>query len=160
MISATVQGHGAEPEEQAMAETVDPVGSTATRRGRDRSGTALGFVFFAGLMMIMLGIFHALAGLTALFRDKFYVATPNNLITLDVTGWGWIHLIAGVIVALAGFYVFTGAVWARTIGVILAIVSAIANFLFIPYYPFWSLLMIAVDIFVIWALAAHGRDVA
>jgi hypothetical protein len=145
-----------------MAETADqrpPVTSTV-RRDRDRSDMTFGFVFFAGLMMIMLGIFHALAGLTAIFRDKFYVATANNLITVDVTSWGWIHLIGGVIVALAGFCVFTGAVWARTIGVILAIVSAIANFLFIPYYPFWSLLMIAVDIFVIWGLAAHGRDVA
>lgn len=145
-----------------MAETADhrpPVGATV-RRDRDRSDMAFGFVFFAGLMMIMLGIFHALAGLTAIFNDKFYVATANNLITVDVTSWGWIHLIGGVVVALAGFSVFTGAVWARTIGVILAVLSAIANFLFIPYYPFWSLLLIAVDIFVIWALTVHGRDVA
>jgi hypothetical protein len=76
-----------------------------------------------------------------------------------VTSWGWIHLIGGVVVALAGFFVFSGALWARSIGIVLAGLSAIANFLFIPYYPFWSLLMIALDVFVIWALAVHGREV-
>jgi hypothetical protein len=125
------------------------------------SGWGVGFVVFAGVMMIMLGVFHVLEGLTAVLKDQFFVSTPSNyLITIDVTGWGWIHLIGGAVVAVAGFFVFSGAVWARTIGVILAVLSAFANFLFIPYYPFWSLLMLAVDIFVIWALVAHGREVA
>jgi hypothetical protein len=70
-----------------------------------------------------------------------------------------IHLVAGVIILLAGFGLFSGAVWARTVGVTLAVLSAIANFLTIPYYPLWSILIIALDIFVIWALTAHGRDV-
>src|SRR6266699_3620336 len=72
----------------------------------------------------------------------------------------WIHLIGGAVVAVAGFFVFSGAVWARAVGIVLAALSAIANFLFIPYYPFWSLLMVALDVFVIWALARHGRQVA
>jgi hypothetical protein len=129
--------------------------------GREATSNGWGLVVFAGVMMVMLGIFHALTGLTAILKDKFFVFTPGNyLISVDVTSWGWIHLIGGVVVALAGFFVFSGALWARAIGIVLAGLSAIANFLFIPYYPFWSLLMIALDIFVIWALAVHRREVA
>ena len=129
-----------------MAEHGPTVGRRATSDG-------WGLVVFAGVMMIMLGSFHALAGLTAIFKDQFYVATPNYLYSIDVTTWGWIHLIGGVVVAAAGFFVFSGALWARVIGIVLAALSAIANFLFVPHYPFWSLLMIALGIFVIWALA-------
>jgi hypothetical protein len=123
------------------------------------SGWAVGFTVFAGVMMIMMGILHALWGLAAIIEDEFFVATRNYLYNVDVTGWGWVHLIAGVIVILAGFWVFTGSVWARTVGVILAVLSAIANFLTIPYFPVWSLVIIAVDIFVIWALTVRGRDI-
>jgi hypothetical protein len=128
--------------------------------GREATGDGWGLVVFAGVMMIMLGSFHALAGLTAILKDQFFVAAPNYLISVDVTTWGWIHLIGGVVVAVAGFFVFSGALWARAIGIGLAVLSVIANFLFIPYYPFWSLLMIALGIFVIWALARHGQEVA
>jgi hypothetical protein len=123
------------------------------------SGTAVGFTVFAGVIMITMGIFHALWGLGAIFEDEFFVATPNYLYDVDVTAWGWIHLIGGIVIALAGFAVYSGAVWARTIGVILAVLSAIANFLTIPYYPIWSLVIIALDIFVIWALTVRGRDI-
>ncbi len=128
--------------------------------GRGATSNGWGLVIFASVMMILLGIFHVLAGLTAILKDQFFVFTPNNyLISFDVTGWGWIHLIGGAIVALAGFFVFAGAAWARAIGILLAMLSAIANFLFIPYYPFWALLMISLDVFVIWALAVHRRKV-
>ena len=133
-------------------------GPTITRE--TAGGWGRGFVVFAGVLMITLGIFHALTGLTAILEDKFFVSTPNYLITVDVSTWGWIHLIGGAIVAAAGFYLFSGTLWARMIGIVVAVLSVIANFLFIPYYPFWSLLMIALGVFVIWALAAHGRDVA
>jgi hypothetical protein len=88
------------------------------------------------------------------------VATRNYVFQFDATTWGWIHLILGVVVALAGFAVMAGRVWGRVVGITLAVLSAVANFLFIPYYPFWSLTVIALDIFVIWALAAHGREIA
>ena len=81
------------------------------------------------------------------------------MLEFDATAWGWIHLIAGIIVLLAGFGLFSGAVWARTVGVIVATISAIANFIWLPYYPLWSLTIIAIDVFVIWALTVHGRDV-
>ena len=122
-------------------------------------GWALGFIVFAAVMMIMTGVFQALAGLIAIFENSFYVATRNYTFEFDVTAWGWIHLILGVIVALAGFALLSGATWARVVGITLAALSATANFLFIPYYPFWSLLIIALDVFVIWALAVYGGRV-
>jgi hypothetical protein len=131
-----------------------------TTQYREPSGGAVGLVVFAAIMMIMIGVFHAISGLAALFDDTFYVATPNYLLEFDVTTWGWIHLIAGILVALAGVALFSGQTWARVVGIMLAFLSAIANFAFIPYYPVWSLLMIALNVFVIWALAAHGREMA
>jgi hypothetical protein len=130
------------------------------RAQEESSGWAAGFVLFAALMMIMAGIWQALAGLVAIFENEFYVATRNYLFEFDATTWGWIHLLLGVIVGLAGLGLMAGQTWARVVGITLAVLSAIANFLFIPYYPFWSMLIIAVDIFVIWALAAHGRVLA
>jgi hypothetical protein len=124
------------------------------------SGSAVGLILFAGIMMMMLGAFHAIAGVVALVQDTFYVAVPNYLLQLDVTTWGWIHLFAGIIAVLAGLGVIVGQTWARVVGIIIAVLSAIANFAFIPYYPVWSLLIIALDVFVIWALAAHGGELA
>jgi hypothetical protein len=123
------------------------------------SGVAQGFSVFAGVMMIMAGGFQAFAGLVAIFKDEFYVTTPNYLLEFDATTWGWIHLLIGLLVLFAGFAVLSGQVWGRTIGVIMAVLSALSNFAFIPYYPFWSMTVIALDIFVIWALTAHGRDI-
>lgn len=123
------------------------------------SGLATGFIMFAGVMMIMAGSFQAFSGLVAIFEDEFYVTTPNYLLQLDATSWGWIHLLLGLLVVFAGFAVLNGMVWGRIIGVVLAVLSAFANFAFIPYSPFWSMLIIAVDIFVIWALTVHGRDI-
>lgn len=124
-----------------------------------RSGAAVGFTAFAGVMMMMAGIWHAITGFAGILEDRFYVTTPNYVFELDATTWGWVHLILGVVVAFAGGGLFSGAVWARTVGVILAALSMIANFAFIPFYPLWSIVIIAVDIGVIWALTAHGRDV-
>jgi hypothetical protein len=123
------------------------------------SGLATGFIFFAGVMMIVAGGFQVFAGLVALFENEFFVETRNYLLQLDVTGWGWIHLLVGLAVLLGGFAVLSGQTWGRAVGVVLAVLSALGNFAFIPYYPFWSITIVAVDIFVIWALTAHGRDI-
>jgi hypothetical protein len=133
---------------------------SAGRADQATSGWAVGFILFAGIMMIMVGIWQALQGLIAIFENEFYVATRNYLFEFDATAWGWIHLLIGLLVAFAGWGLLSGRTWARVVAITLAVLSAIANFLFIPYYPFWSLLIIAVDVFVIWAIAAHGRDVA
>ena len=121
---------------------------------------AIGAIMFAGIMMAVNGIFSAIAGLVALVKDEFYVVLPNYLLEMDATTWGYIHLIVGIVVALAGFSVLTGKTWARVVGIVVASLSAIANFAFIPYYPVWSLLIIAIDVVVIWALAAHGRQMS
>jgi hypothetical protein len=139
-----------------MAENVSQYRSAG--RAGQASGWAVGFIVFAAVMMIMAGLFEALTGLVAVFDNDFYVATRNYLFQFDATTWGWIHLVLGVVVALAGWGVLAGRTWARAVGITLEVLSAAANFLFIPYYPFWSLTVIALDVFVIWALAAHGRE--
>ncbi len=126
-------------------------------RGRQAPGWAVGGTVFAAVMMIIIGVFHVIAGLTGVIKDRFYVTTPNYLISFDLTGWGWVHIGIGAVVALAGLFLLSGSVWARAVGIVVVGLSAIGNFLFIPYYPFWSLLIIALDVFVIWSLAAYGR---
>lgn len=120
-------------------------------------GLAVGVVMFAGIVMIVSGVFQALAGITALFQGSFYAVTPKYVYELNVTTWGWIHLVLGVVVLLAGFGVMSGNLWARIVGIILAALSAFANFMFIPHYPIWSLLIIGLDVLVIWALAVSGQ---
>lgn len=133
---------------------------TQVLRQESRSSWAIGYTVFAGVLMVTAGIWHGIAGFAGILENDFYVRTPNYILEFDSTTWGWIHLVAGILVALAGIALFSGAVWARTIGVMLAILSMIANFTFIPFYPVWSIVIIALDIGVIWALTAHGRDVA
>ena len=125
----------------------------------DSSGWAVGWISFAGFMMILLGSFHAIAGLIGIIDDTFYVATQKYVFQFDRTTWGWINLILGIVVVLAGIGLFSGALWARIVGVIIGVISAIAGFAWLPYYPVWAILFIAVAISIIWALTAHGRDV-
>ena len=133
---------------------------SGSRTGREASGWVVGASVFAASMMMLVGSFHVIAGLTGIIENEFFVSTPNYVFEFDVTAWGWIHLIGGIVVVWAGFSLFNGAVWARSVGVIIAIVSAIANFMFLPYYPVWSIIVIALDVLVIWALTVHGRDIA
>jgi hypothetical protein len=126
----------------------------------ETSGWAVGWSIYAAVWMWILGFFHGIAGLAAILENEFYVATPNYIFQFDVTTWGWIHLILGVVVFMGAFAVMRGAVWGRTVGVIIAILSILINFAWLPYYPIWGLVMIAANAFVIWALTAHGRDVA
>ncbi|MBO9554448.1 hypothetical protein [Cellulomonas sp.] len=125
----------------------------------NRSSLAVGVTVFAATLMIMIGFLHAMQGLVALFNDTFFVVREDWIFSFDITTWGWVHLLLGVLVALAGFALFNGAVWARTVGVVVAVLSAVANFMWLPYYPIWALVIIALDVFVIWALTVHGRDI-
>jgi hypothetical protein len=120
------------------------------------SGWAIGGITFAAAIMILIGIFQVFAGLAAIFNDEFFVVGRNYTYDIDVTGWGWIHLILGLVVAFAGFSLFGRKVWAGVLALILAMLSAFVNFLFIPYYPFWSLLLIGLAVWVIWALTRPG----
>jgi len=119
----------------------------------------VGWTAFAACVLIIVGIFDVIAGLVGIVNDNFYAVTRDYVFQFDTTTWGWIKLIVGVIMLLAGIALFRGAVWARTIGVIVAIISCIVNFAWLPWYPFWALTVIAIDITVIWALTAHGRDI-
>jgi hypothetical protein len=123
------------------------------------SGAAVGMTMFASVILMVVGVFQSLAGLTAIINDDRLLATEDYLIKLDTTGWGWIHLILGVVLFLAGLGLLQGQVWARTIAVILAALSAIANFLWLPFQPWWAIIIITLDVFVIWAVTAHGRDI-
>ena len=141
-----------------MTEQVSPQYRSAARAQEEPSGAAVGFILFAAIMMIIAGVFQAISGLVGIFENEFYVPTRNYLFQFDATAWGWTHLLIGLIVAFAGWGLLSGRTWARAVGITVALVSATANFLFIPYYPFWSLLIITLNIFVIWAVAAHGGE--
>jgi hypothetical protein len=127
---------------------------------RGRSGVAVGFTYFAAIMMMLSGGFEILQGLSAIIKKNLYVVNKDYIYKINVNGWGWIHLILGVIVLLAGVALLGGALWARIVGIAMAALIAIANFLWLPYYPVWAIVLIALNVVVIWALAAHGRDVA
>jgi uncharacterized membrane protein len=122
-----------------------------------QTGAAVATVF-AGSLMLMVGIFQFIQGLVALVEDEFYVRVSDYTFKFDVTTWGWIHLILGAVVALAGLFIFSGNVAARAVGIFLAVLAAIANFLWIPYYPIWSILIIALCVFVIWGLSTVRLD--
>ena len=120
----------------------------------------VGWIAFAGVIMMMLGTFHAIQGLVALFNDEYYLVGSSGLVLeLDYTAWGWVHLIAGAILVAAGLGVFGGQVWARTVGVATAMLSAIVNVAFLAAYPVWSLMMIALAVVLILALTVHGSEV-
>jgi hypothetical protein len=123
---------------------------------QDVSGWAVGGIAFAGTVMVLIGTFQVLEGLVAIFNDEFFVVTRNYTFDLDVTAWGWIHLIIGIVVLATGFGLFARATWAGVTGIMLCVLSAISNFFFIPYYPIWALLLIGLNIWVIWALTRPG----
>jgi hypothetical protein len=120
------------------------------------SGWAVGGITFAASMLILIGAFQAIDGLVAIFNDEFFVRTQNYTFDLDVTAWGWIHLILGVLLVVTGWGLYAMKEWAVVTAIFLAMLSAIANFFFIPYYPFWAILVIALDVWVIWALTRPG----
>ncbi len=123
------------------------------------SGWAIGWTTFAGVMMVVGGGWWIISGIVALANESFYVVGEEWIFQFDVTTWGWIHLILGIVVLLAGFYVFTAAVWARTVGVIVAVLWALVAFAWMPWYPIWGIIFVAISVAVIWALTAHGRDI-
>ena len=124
----------------------------------DHIGGAVGVTVFAGLLMIMTGVFYAITGLIALFDDEFYVVGREYVFQFDVTTWGWIHLGLGLLVGVAGVALFRGAVWARTVAVIMACISIVASFAWLPYYPLWSIVVMVFGVLVIWAATVYGPN--
>ena len=126
---------------------------------KEPSGCAVGFTAFAAIIMILMGFLWIISGLVAIINNDFFVVTMRWIFRLDVTTWGWIHLIVGIIVLMAGFGLLTGAVWARIVGVIVAVLAALVAFTWLPYYPVWGIIFIVLAVAVIWALTVHGRDI-
>src|SRR3954454_6342728 len=120
-----------------------------------------GWITFAGLLMMVIGSFHALQGLVALFQDDYFLARTDKLaVQVDWTTWGWIHLSLGVLVAAAGAFVPTGRTWAQVVTVLFALVSAVVELAFLPAYPIWSGMMITLSVLVIWAVLVHGNELS
>jgi hypothetical protein len=130
-------------------------GESGMRAGYDdgRSATQTGFTVLAAVLLMLSGLWSFLEGITAILRNSFFAVTQNYIYHFNVDSWGWIHLGLGIVVFAAGACVLLGQTWARAVGIVLAVFSGIANFMFLPYYPVWSIILIAVDVFIIWALA-------
>lgn len=145
-------------------------GIPAQDRGRDGSGLAQrqqqdtswrGWIVFASLMMILVGAFQAILGVVAVLYRGFYVVSSSGLaVQVSYTAWGAVHLALGLVALAAGFALLQGQLWARVVGITMAVLSAIVNLAFIPAYPAWSIIVIALDVIVIYAIAAHGRSAA
>jgi hypothetical protein len=120
------------------------------------SGWAVGGVVFAATMLLIIGTFQVIAGLVAIIDDEFFVIGREYTFELDTTAWGWIHLLLGVLLIATGLGLFSRSPWAGITAIFLASLSAVANFFFIPYYPFWSILIIALNVWVIWAITRPG----
>ena len=117
-----------------------------------------GWVVFAGLMLVMAGLFGANEGLVAIIQNEVFLVTDDQLILRDLTAWGWVHLIVGSIALVTGLSVLSGQLWAAVLGVFLAMASATRQLLFITAYPLRSLAIIAIAVLVIFGLVAHGDD--
>jgi hypothetical protein len=129
------------------------------RAGRAPSAWA-GWVVFAGTMAIIAGVFNIIQGLVALFDDKYFVVAGGDLLVFDYTAWGWVHLLVGVVMVVVGLGILRGSPWGLVAGVVIAGVNAIVQLGFLAAYPVWSILIIALDVVVIYALIVHGRELA
>jgi hypothetical protein len=110
---------------------------------------------FAGVILVTLASFQILEGLSAVLKDNVYVSGLDYAYKIDLTTWGWIHLVIGVIGVAVGLGILAGQAWANILGILFAVISALSQFMFLPFYPFWALLLIAMNILVIWALATR-----
>jgi hypothetical protein len=119
----------------------------------------VGWIVFAAVFMVTIGAINAIQGLAALFRDEgYWVTIGGNVVTFDVTAWGWIHLIFGILLVIVGILLIQGSTFARVLGIALVALNLISQFAYAPLYPFWALIAIALDIVIIYALIVHGRE--
>jgi hypothetical protein len=119
---------------------------------REPSGAAIGLTILAAVFMMVTGVIGFFEGLAALIRGSFFVTLPNYAFSLSATGWGLVHLILGALLFIAGGALLADQTWARITGVVLAAFMMVANFVYLPYYPVWAIVLIALNAFVIWAL--------
>ncbi|MFB8080589.1 MULTISPECIES: DUF7144 family membrane protein [unclassified Streptomyces] len=122
---------------------------------------ASGGTLFAGVLMLVTGFMDVFQGIAGIAKDDVYTRVGDYVFKFNLTTWGWIHLILGIVVAIAGFGILKGAEWGRVAGIALASLNILFQFMFLPYQPWWALFSMAISVFVIWALAtdeAYGRD--
>lgn len=117
-----------------------------------------GWVVFAAVLMIIAGALWAIQGFIAVVKGDLVIFGTEGALFLNVTGWGWVHMILGLLLLLAGFLVLRGNMFGRTIAVILAMLSIIVNFIWLPVYPIWAIVIITLDVFILYAVIAHGRE--
>ena len=125
-------------------------------REQQISGWAASGITFAATMAVLVGTFQVMQGLVAVFNDDFYVVARNYTFDLDVSAWGWIHVLIGAAMLGVGFGLYARALWAVIGAIAVAMLSALSNFFFIPYYPIWALLLIALDVWIIWSVTRPG----
>jgi hypothetical protein len=116
----------------------------------------VGWIAFAAAMLVVIGALSSIAGLTALLRDESYFAVNGELLVLDYTSWGWIHLVLGVLLMVVGVGLSTGSTLARVVAVVVVGLNLLAQFTWMSVSPWWSAVMIALDILVIYAIIVHG----
>jgi hypothetical protein len=122
-----------------------------------KQGWATGLTAFAAVMLFLVGLLDIFRGIMAIAEDDIFVTTRNYVFEFDLTGWGWVHLGLGVVAVIVSIGLLQTATWARVAGVVIAGLVIIANFLSLPYYPVWSVIMIALSGFIIWALCVVQR---
>ncbi|MFD3520004.1 hypothetical protein [Streptomyces sp. NPDC058653] len=137
-----------------MAQTASPSGThhTPSRKGRGGTAWASGGAMFAGVLLFVDGVLAVLNGVVAIARDNVFSLSGSYTYQFTLTSWGWIHLVVGVLLILTGLGIIRRAPWARVIGVGMAAISVVANFMWLPYQPVWAVVTIAIGVFVIWSL--------
>lgn len=128
---------------------------TRYRRSSSRGILAFGVTSFAGVLLATVAIFQILQGVAAIGEDDVFVRGVSYVYELDVTAWGWIHLVLGIIGLVTGIGILAGQTWGRVLGILIAFLGALANFAFIPYYPVWSIVVIAFWVLTLWALCTQ-----
>ncbi len=124
----------------------------------EKQAAAGGLTVFAAVMMLIVGFLDVFRGIMAIVHDQVFVTTPHYVFQFNLTGWGWIHLLLGILAIMVGVGLFKVSLWARIAGVGVAALLLVANFLSIPYYPLWSIVAIALCVFVIWGLCVVRQD--
>ncbi|WP_405778571.1 hypothetical protein [Streptomyces sp. NBC_00859] len=148
-----------------MAQPTAPTGAHEPRHPQSGRGGgsawASGGTLFAGVLLIVDGVLAVLNGIVGIAKDNVYTHVGHYTYQFSLTSWGWIHLIIGVVLLLTGFGILSGAPWARWLGVAMAAISVVANFMWLPYQPIWAFVAIAMGVFVIWSLVSdHSRTAA
>lgn len=129
----------------------------ATTTSRQVTGW-VGWIYFAAFMLVVIGFFQGIIGLTALLNSHFYVAMSGTLLVFDYTTWGWIHLLFGIVALVTGTALFNGSAWARVLATILVTINFLMQFAFVSTYPIWSIIVMVIDVLVLYALTVHGRE--